>query len=183
MSSVHDFSAKSIDGSTVKLDKYAGKLVLVVNVASQCGLTPQYTGLEALYRKYKDKGLVILGFPCDQFLNQEPGSDQDIEQFCSLNYDVTFPLFSKIEVNGPQAHPLYTYMRAQQPGKTPDAATLANDPLYKFLSESLPDLLKGDVVKWNFTKFLVGRDGKVLKRFEPTVQPEQIEQEIQSLLG
>jgi glutathione peroxidase len=180
---VHDFTAKTIDGTPVKLDRYAGKLVLVVNVASQCGLTPQYTGLEALYRKYQDKGLVILGFPCDQFLNQEPGSEQEIQEFCSLTYDVTFPLFSKIEVNGPQAHPLYTYMRAQQPGTAPDAATLATDPLYKFLSESLPQLLQGDVVKWNFTKFLVGRDGRVLKRFEPTVTAEQIEQEIAPLLN
>jgi glutathione peroxidase len=182
MSTVYDFTTKTIDGKPAKLDAYKGKLALVVNVASKCGLTPQYTGLEALYRKYKDKGLVILGFPCDQFGNQEPGSESEIQEFCSLNYDVSFPMFSKIEVNGPHADPLYVYMRGEQPGETPDAATIASNPLYQFLNEAMPDNLKGGAVKWNFTKFLIGRDGKVLKRFEPTVAPEEIEKEIQPLL-
>jgi glutathione peroxidase len=182
--SVHQFSAKSIDGAATGLDDYAGKVLLVVNVASQCGLTPQYEGLEALYRKYRDRGLLVLGFPCDQFGHQEPGSEQDIKEFCSLNYDVSFPLFSKIEVNGPQAHPLYTYMRAEQPGiMTPDAETLRTNPLYQHLAANCPELLGTDAVKWNFTKFLVGRDGTVLKRFEPTVTPEQIEAEIEPLLN
>lgn len=179
----YDFSAQSIDGQPTALSGFAGKLTLIVNVASQCGLTPQYTGLEGLYRKYKDKGLVILGFPCDQFAHQEPGSDSEIEQFCSLNYGVSFPLFSKIEVNGPQAHPLFAWLRAQQPGENPDAAAIAANPLYKILAENFPDLLGNDSVKWNFTKFLVGRDGTVLKRFEPTVTPEEIERDIAPLLA
>jgi len=179
----YDFSAQAINGNSTSLGQFAGNITLIVNVASQCGLTPQYTGLEALYRKYKDKGLVILGFPCDQFAHQEPGSDSDIEQFCSLNYGVSFPLFSKIEVNGPQAHPLFAYLRAQQPGENPDEAAIAANPLYKILAENFPDLLGSDAVKWNFTKFLVGRDGSVLKRFEPTVTPEEIEREIQPLLA
>jgi len=181
--STYDFSAQAINGATVALNDFAGKITLIVNVASQCGLTPQYTGLEALYKKYKDKGLAILGFPCDQFAHQEPGSDSEIEQFCSLNYGVSFPLFSKIEVNGPQAHPLFAYLRAQQPGENPDADAIAANPLYKILAENFPDLLGNDSVKWNFTKFLIGRDGTVLKRFEPTVSPEEIEKEIAPLLN
>ncbi len=182
MSTVYDFSVKTIDGKPATLGDYRGKLVLVVNVASQCGLTPQYQGLEALYQKYKERGLVILGFPCAQFENQEPGSEAEIKEFCALNYGVSFPLFSKIDVNGPHAHPLYTFMRAAQPGTTPDAAEIASNPLYSFLHAELPENLTGDTIKWNFTKFLIRRDGKVLKRFEPTVLPEAIDPEIQALL-
>lgn len=182
MGTVYDFSTKTIDGKPQTLDAYKGKLALIVNVASKCGLTPQYEGLEQLYRKYQDKGLVILGFPCDQFGNQEPGSESEIQEFCSLNYNVSFPMFSKIEVNGPQADPLYVYLRAEQPGETPTPDEIQKNPLYQFLSGAMPDNLKGGAVKWNFTKFLVSRDGKVLKRFEPTVTPEQIDAEIQKLL-
>lgn len=182
MTTAYDFSAKTIDGKPATLADYQGKVALVVNVASKCGLTPQYAGLEALYRKYKDKGLVVLGFPCDQFAGQEPGSESEIQEFCSLTYDVSFPLFSKIEVNGANTHPLYSFLRAQQPGTAPSADDLANNPLYKFLNDTFPENLRDGAVKWNFTKFLVGRDGKVLKRFEPTVTPEEIDNEIAPLL-
>ena len=179
---VHDFQAKTIDGQSIGLDHYAGKLLLIVNVASKCGLTPQYEGLEALYRKHRPAGLEILGFPCDQFGNQEPGSEAEIQEFCSLNFGVSFPLFSKIEVNGSGAHPLYRYLRHQQPAPVADK-DIQTHPLYQYLSSKLPELLQGDAVRWNFTKFLVGRDGKVLKRFDPTVKPEQIDAEIVALLG
>jgi glutathione peroxidase len=182
MSTVYDFTTKTIDGKPQTLGAYKGKLALIVNVASKCGLTPQYEGLEALYKKYQDKGLVILGFPCDQFGNQEPGSESEIQEFCSLNYGVSFPMFSKIEVNGPGADPLYVHLRNEQPGVTPTADEIQSNPLYQFLAGAMPDNLKGGAVKWNFTKFLVSRDGKVLKRFEPTVTPEQIDAEIGALL-
>ncbi len=152
MSSVYDFTARDIDGAEHSLGEYRGKLLLIVNVASQCGFTPQYKGLEALHRKYADKGVEVLGFPCNQFGKQEPGDASEIKNFCSLNYDVTFPLFAKIDVNGPAAHPLYDYLTRQKGGG-----------------------LLGRGIKWNFTKFLVGRDGKVLGRFAPTVTPEQLD--------
>jgi len=183
MTTAYDFSAKTINGQPAKLSDYQGKLALIVNVASKCGLTPQYEGLEKLYAKYKDKGFVVLGFPCDQFGNQEPGSESEIEEFCTLNYGVKFPMFSKIEVNGANADPLYKFLREQQPGDEPTPDAIEKNPLYQFLSGAFPDNLKGGSIKWNFTKFLVGRDGKVLKRFEPTVSPEDIEKEIQPLLN
>ena len=144
MTSVYDFSAKTIDGDEQKLSAYKGKTLLVVNVASKCGFTPQYTGLEALYEKFKDKGLVVLGFPCDQFGHQESGDENEIKNFCSLNYDVKFPLFAKIEVNGANTHPLYKYLKAQAKG-----------------------LLGSESIKWNFTKFLIDKDGKVMTRYAP----------------
>lgn len=174
---VHDFSASTIEGKATKLDAYKGKWLLVVNVASKCGLTPQYEGLEALYKKYKDQGLSILGFPCDQFAHQEPGSEAEIQQFCSLNYGVTFPLFSKIEVNGEGAHPLYKYMRAAQPGFVPPEAIKGNR-LYEHLEKSNPDSLRGDAVRWNFTKFLIDPQGNVVKRYEPDVTPDKIDADL-----
>lgn len=159
MASVHDFTAQSIDGKPQRLSDYKGKVLLVVNVASKCGFTPQYRGLEALWRKYEDKGLVILGFPCDQFGHQEPGDEAEIQSFCSMTYDVSFPMFAKIEVNGPGAHPLYQHLKAEAPG-----------------------LLGTEGVKWNFTKFLVDRSGKVVKRYAPTDKPEAIEPDIVALL-
>lgn len=183
MSTVYDFNVKTIDGKSTTLADYRGKLALVVNVASKCGLTPQYEGLEKLYEKYKDKGLVVLGFPCNQFHEQEPGSEADIQEFCTLNYGVKFPLFSKVEVNGPNTHPLYKFMREQQPGTSPTPEQLASDRLYKFLNEMHPDYLRDGAIPWNFTKFLIGRDGKVLKRFQPTVLADEIEKEIQPLLN
>ncbi len=159
MASIYDFSAKTIDGDEQPLAAYRGNAMLVVNVASKCGFTPQYAGLEALYRRYRDAGLVVLGFPCDQFGHQEPGDEAEIRKFCSLNYDVSFPMFAKIEVNGANAHPLYAYLKHAAPG-----------------------LLGSEVIKWNFTKFLIGRDGTVVRRYAPTDTPEAIEKEIAAAL-
>jgi glutathione peroxidase len=159
MSSIHQFSATTIDGDQQSLADYAGKVALVVNTASKCGFTPQYTGLEALYRKYADKGFVVLGFPCDQFGHQEPGDEAEIKNFCSLSYDVSFPLFAKVAVNGSDAHPLYRYMKKEAKG-----------------------LLGTEAVKWNFTKFLVDREGKVRGRYAPTDTPESIEKDLVALL-
>ncbi len=180
--SVYDYQAKSIAGQDRSLKDFSGKLLLIVNVASKCGLTPQYEGLEALYKKYQDKGLVILGFPCDQFGHQEPGTEAEIEQFCSVNYGVSFPMFSKIEVNGAGAHPLYQYLRREQPGQF-DESTPGAERLVGHLKKNFPELLGTDAVKWNFTKFLVDGRGVVVKRYEPVVTPDQIDRDLQSLLG
>ena len=152
MTTVYDFSARDIDGKERSLSEFRGKLLLIVNVASQCGFTPQYKGLEALHRKYADKGVEVLGFPCNQFGKQEPGDAEEIKNFCSLTYDVTFPVFAKVDVNGAAAHPLYQFLENEKRG-----------------------FLGSKSIKWNFTKFLVNRDGKVLARFGPTVTPEQID--------
>lgn len=148
------------NGEQTTLEQYKGKVLLIVNTASKCGFTPQYEGLEALYKKHKDRGFEVLGFPCDQFGHQEPGSDSDIAQFCSLNFGVSFPLFKKTNVNGPDANPLFEALKQDAPG-----------------------LLGTKRIKWNFTKFLVNAEGKVLKRYAPTVKPEAIEKEIGKLLG
>jgi len=148
--SIHDIAVKDIDGKDTTLGAYKGKVLLVVNVASKCGLTPQYKALETLQEKYKDKGFTVLGFPCNQFADQEPGTNDEIKQFCSSKYNVTFPLFDKIDVNGPKRHPLY-------------AALAGNDSPFP-----------GDI-KWNFGKFLIGRDGKIVKRFEPKTTPDSPE--------
>jgi glutathione peroxidase len=176
--SIHEFSATTADGAAQSLDAYAGRVVLIVNVASKCGLTPQYEGLEALYRDTRDRGLEILGFPCNQFGGQEPGSDAEIQDFCATNFDVTFPVFSKVEVNGPGADPLFAYLRAKAPGDFGPSS----GPLYEHIKASRPEALGTDEIKWNFTKFLVGRDGKVIRRFEPTETPEQLRSEILELL-
>jgi len=160
MSTLGDFSAKRIDGETVSLKDYEGRVVLVVNTASKCGFTPQFTGLETVFQRFHDKGFVVLGFPCNQFLNQDPGSDSDIAQFCSLDYGVTFPMFAKIDVNGPDAHPLFQH-----------------------LTQAAPGLLGSKKVKWNFTKFLVGKDGKVIDRYAPTTKPEDLVADIEKALA
>lgn len=182
VASVHDFEEKTIDHQTVRLDMYAGKVLLVVNVASRCGFTPQYEGLEALYQKHKGEGLVLLGFPCDQFGNQEPGTEEEIKTFCSMKYSVTFPLFSKVEVNGPNANPLYRFLRAEQKGsfskETPGA-----EKLYAHLEKTMPEVLGTDAVKWNFTKFLVDRKGHVVTRFESAETPAAIEAKVVELLA
>jgi len=158
--SVYDFEAVGITGETISLSAYEGKVLLIVNTASGCGFTPQYEGLEALYRQYNDQGLVVLGFPCNQFGGQEPGSDKEIADFCKTSFDVDFPLFSKIDVNGDKAHPLYAYLKKDKPG-----------------------FLGSGMIKWNFTKFLVGRDGEPVKRYAPTVKPEEIEDDIKAALA
>lgn len=158
MTTVHDFSATSIDGVERQLVDYKGKVVLVVNTASQCGFTGQYKGLEELYRTYADRGLVVLGFPCDQFGHQEPGDEEEIATFCERNFGVTFPLFAKVDVNGPDAHPLYQWLRSEQGG------------------------MIGDKIRWNFTKFLVDTDGNVVNRYGSTTTPDQIADDIEALL-
>ncbi len=157
--SIYDFTVDDIGGKPVKLDRYRGKAMLIVNTASKCGFTPQYKGLDALYRKYHDQGLEVLGFPCNQFGGQEPGTEDEIAQFCEVNYGVTFPLFAKIDVNGKDAAPLYKYLKAEKPG-----------------------LLGSEAIKWNFTKFLIGRDGKVLKRYAPNDTPESMAADIEEIL-
>lgn len=160
MASIYDFSARDIDGNERSLGEYRGKTLLIVNVASKCGFTPQYTGLEALWRAERDKGLVVLGFPCDQFGHQEPGDEAEIRNFCSTSYDVSFPLFAKIDVNGDNAHPLYKWLKSEGKG-----------------------ILGSESIKWNFTKFLVDRDGQVVKRYAPTDTPEKIGKELKAQLG
>jgi glutathione peroxidase len=177
MTSTYDFTATSADGSEVPLRDYAGQVLLIVNVASKCGLTPQYEGLESLYRDYKGSGLEVLGFPCNQFKEQEPGTDAEIQDFCKTTYDVTFPVFSKVEVNGPDADPLYQFLRAQAPGDFgPEYGGF-----YDAISKINPGA-GGDDVKWNFTKFLVGRDGAVIKRYEPPVAPADIKADLENYL-
>ena len=157
--SIYDFSAETLDGKPAPLSNWQGQVVLIVNTASKCGFTPQYSGLEALYRKYRDRGFVVLGFPCNQFGAQEPGDAAEIANFCSLTYEVDFPMMSKVDVNGPQAHPLYTYLKHAKKG-----------------------LLGSEGIKWNFTKFLVDRTGEVKGRFAPTDTPESLEGAIEALL-
>ncbi|MDF3308150.1 glutathione peroxidase [Rhodococcus sp. T2V] len=169
--SVHNFTVATADGTTEELSTYAGNYLLVVNVASKCGLTRQYEGLEELNRKFDDLGLRIIGFPCNQFAGQEPGTDAEIQEFCRINYDVTFPVYGKIDVNGDDAHPLYQHLRAEAPGDFgPD-----NGPLFEHVSKTMPESIGTDAVKWNFTKFLVDPEGKVVRRFEPTALPSEIE--------
>ena len=156
--SFYDFKAKSLGGKEISMEEYKGKTVLVVNTASKCGFTPQFGGLEELYKKYSDKGLVILGFPCNQFANQEPGDEKSIAEGCLLNYGVTFPMFSKIDVNGTDAHPLYKYLKSALPG---------------FLSNR---------IKWNFTKFLIDSKGKPVKRFAPATEPDKIDTYLQEIM-
>ncbi|MEP6798100.1 MAG: glutathione peroxidase [Lapillicoccus sp.] len=159
MTTLTDFSARSIDGREVDLSSYGGEVVLVVNTASQCGFTPQYEGLQELHDEFREKGFTVLGFPCDQFGGQEPGSDDEIATFCTKNFGVDFPLFSKVEVNGDGAHPLYQWLRSQKGG------------------------LLGSRIKWNFTKFLVGKDGRVIARYSPTTKPEKITGDITKALA
>ncbi len=160
MHSIFDFDIALNTGNTLSLSDRKDKLTLIVNTASKCGFTPQYKGLETLYQKYKDKGFAVIGFPCNQFGGQEPGSDQDISQFCEMNFGVTFPLSEKVEVNGDGAHPLFVYLKSEKPG-----------------------LLGSTRIKWNFTKFLVNQEGQVVKRYPPTTKPEEIEKDIDTLLA
>jgi glutathione peroxidase len=159
MTSLSDFSATTLTGADRSLADYAGKVVLVVNTASKCGFTPQYAGLEALYEAHKDEGFVVLGFPCNQFGGQEPGTEDEIGEFCQLTYGVTFPMFEKVDVNGSDAHPLFDWLKTEKSG------------------------LLGGKIKWNFTKFLVGRDGRVIDRYAPTTKPEDLEGDVVTALA
>ena len=156
VSAIHGFEVTAIGGETFSLDRYRGRPLLIVNVASRCGMTPQYAGLEGLYRKFKDRGLLVLGFPCNQFGGQEPGSAQEIDAFCRQTYDVTFPMFMKVDVNGPHAHPLFRFLKSQKKG-----------------------LLGTEAIKWNFTKFLVDEHGRVIARFGPRETPQHLEPQIE----
>jgi glutathione peroxidase len=160
MSSIYDFSAQDIHGKPVPLKRYQGRVLLIVNTASQCGFTPQYKGLQALWEQYEPQGLTVLGFPSNEFGGQEPGSNDEISSFCELNFGVSFPLMAKVEVNGAQAHPLYQWLKATKPG-----------------------LLGSEAIKWNFTKFLIGRDGSVVKRYAPQDAPEKIAKDIEAALA
>ena len=160
MPTVYDFDAQTIDGRTVPLRQYEGKVLLIVNTASACGFTPQFAGLEELHQRYGDQGLVVLGFPCNQFAHQDPGSNEEIASFCQLNYGVSFPMMAKVDVNGAQASPLYRWLCAEAPG-----------------------LLGSKAIKWNFTKFLVGKDGQVLKRYAPQDNPASLGKDIEAALA
>jgi glutathione peroxidase len=157
---VYDFQATALDGKPVDLAQYRGKVLLIVNTASKCGFTPQYQGLETVYRELHGRGLEVLGFPCNQFGSQEPGTEEEIGAFCEKNYGVSFPMFAKVDVNGDDAHPLWKFLKGEAPG-----------------------VLGTEGIKWNFTKFLIGRDGKVAKRYAPTTKPEEIAGDIERLLG
>jgi len=179
---VYDFTVKDRKGNEVSLSDYKGKVLLIVNTATRCGFTPQYEALEAMYKEYKDKGLEILDFPCNQFGQQAPGTEEEIHEFCSLNFGTEFPQFKKIEVNGENESPLFTYLKAQKGFEGFDM----NDKLGKLLDEMLskadPDYAKKSDIKWNFTKFLVDKEGNVVKRFEPTHDMKQVEEEVKKLL-
>ena len=177
MTTTYDFKATAADGSPVSLSDYKGKLLLIVNVASKCGLTSQYEGLEALYRATKDSGVEVIGFPTNQFLGQEPGTDDEIQEFCKTTYDVTFPVLSKVDVNGENAEPLYDFLRAEAPGDWGPHL----GPFYDAVKDLTPATEPGDV-KWNFTKFLIGREGEVIKRYEPPVTPEEIQADLAQYL-
>lgn len=153
-----DFEAKKLNGETISMEQYKGKTIIVVNTASKCGLTPQYEGLEKLYKQFKDQGLVILGFPCNQFGNQEAGSSDEIQEFCQINYGVSFPMFDKVDVNGGNAHPIFVYLKSKLGG------------------------LFGSTIKWNFTKFIIDKNGRPVKRFAPTTKPEKMEEIIRKIL-
>ena len=160
MSAIYGMKVKSIKGEETELEDYRGKAMLIVNTASKCGFTSQFKGLESLYEKYHDQGLEVLGFPCNQFLKQDPASESEISEFCTLNYGVTFPMFSKIEVNGENTHPLYQYLKSEAKG-----------------------LLGSEKIKWNFTKFLVDKEGKVLKRYAPNLEPKEMTADIEKILA
>jgi glutathione peroxidase len=179
MTTAHEFTVTSAEGDERSLEDFHGQLLLIVNVASKCGLTPQYSGLEALHRAEAPRGLQILGFPCNQFGGQEPGTAEEIADFCSTSYDVTFPILAKVDVNGADADPLFVHLREDAPGDFGPAG----GPLYDILSERFPERLGTDEIKWNFTKFLVGRDGETIKRYEPYVTPEEIQTDLQKYLG
>jgi len=159
MTNAYDFTAETLEGQPAPLAEHKGEVMLIVNTASKCGFTPQYAGLEALYRKYKDRGLTILGFPCNQFGAQEPGNAEEIASFCSLTYDVSFPMMRKVDVNGPAAHPLYAWLKGEKKG-----------------------VLGTQGIKWNFTKFLIDREGRVVGRFAPTVTPQSLEGAVEAVL-
>ena len=180
MEKIFDFKALNNRGEEVDFSQYEGQVLMIVNTASKCGFTPQYDGLEALYQKYKDQGLVIIGFPCDQFAHQEPGSDEEIAEFCRLNHGVTFPLMKKIDVNGENAHPIYKYLKSVAPTEEyKGIKAKATHTMLKGLSKSAKE--DNDIL-WNFTKFLISSDGTTVKRFPPTTEPADFENDVKEML-
>ena len=181
MTTIYDFSAETNQGEQLNFSQYKGNVLLIVNTASKCGFTPQYDGLEALYQKYVSKGFVVIGFPCDQFGHQEPGTNEEIEEFCRLNHGVTFPLMAKSDVNGENANEVFKWLYSEKP-----FAGFGDSDTGKFmdgmLSRNNPDYASNPDIKWNFTKFLIDRKGRVVARFEPVVTPEELESEIEALL-
>lgn len=180
--SIYNFKVNDIDGNEVCLDQYKGKVIIIVNTASKCGYTPQFQDLQSLYEKYEDKGLVILGFPCNQFLGQEPGSNDEVKSFCLLNYGVTFPMFEKVDVRGLNAIPLFNFLINQKPFEGFNLEKVQQKLLYSVISEKYPESLVDNSIKWNFTKFLIDREGNVINRFEPFVEPIDMEDHIIKLL-
>lgn len=181
MESIYDFKAQNNKGEEVEMSQYRGKVLMIVNTASKCGFTPQFDGLEALYQKYKAQGLVIIGFPCDQFKHQEPGSDEEIAEFCRINHGVTFPLMKKTDVFGENAHPIFRYLTQQVPDEN------VGDPKDKAVMEMVDSLSRSDgrkdgEIRWNFTKFLISKNGTVIKRYAPVTKPEDMIAEIESML-
>ena len=181
-SSIYDFSAISNEGEKVDFADYKGKVLVIVNTASKCGFTPQYDGLEALYQRYKEKGLVIVAFPCDQFGHQEPGTDKEIAEFCRMNHGVTFPLMSKIEVNGENTHPIFRWLKKQAGFAGFNPEHKLGRLMHEMLSKQDPDYAKNPDIKWNFTKFVISRDGTKVVRFEPTSEPEELADCIEKML-
>ena len=180
MAKIYDLKALNNKGVEVDFSKYEGNVLLIVNTASKCGFTPQYDGLEELYQKYKDQGLMILGFPCDQFAHQEPGSDEQIAEFCRINHGVTFPLMKKIDVNGPSESPVFTYLKEAAPAEEyKGLKAKATQKMLKGISKSVE---KDSDVLWNFTKFLINRDGTIVKRFAPVAEPKSFEKDIEEML-
>ncbi len=180
--SIYDFNVKDIDGNDINLNDYKGKALLIVNTASKCGFTPQYNDLQKLYDKYNEKGLEILGFPCNQFAMQEPGDNKDVKTFCELNYGVTFPMFEKIDVRGKDAHPLFKYLTSNTSFKGFDLENPSGKMIHSFISEKFPEFLIDDSIKWNFTKFLIDRYGNIVERFESPVAPMDMQKDIEKLL-
>ena len=180
--SIYDFTVKTNRGAEKSLADYRGKVLLIVNTASKCGFTPQFEELQTLYKTYKDRGLEILGFPCNQFAGQEPGTNDEVQQFCKFNYGVTFQIFAKGDVRGETAQPLFKYLTAQKKFAGFDMSHPVAKPLLDALQKNFPEYLEGDDIKWNFTKFLIDRDGNVVERFEPTTTPSAIAPAIEKLL-
>ena len=180
MGKIYDYKAQNNKGVEVDFAQFEGKVLMIVNTASKCGFTPQYDGLEALYQKYKDQGFVIVGFPCDQFAHQEPGSDEQIAEFCRINHGVTFPLMKKVDVNGSNAHPVFEYLKSSAPVEEyKGLKAKATHAMLKGISKSVE---KDSDILWNFTKFLINRDGTIVKRFPPVTTPEEMEGDIKAML-
>lgn len=180
--SIYDFKFNSIDNELMSMEDFKGKVLLIVNTASKCGFTPQYEGLEKLYEKYRDRGFEIIGFPSNQFAGQEPGEGSEIKNFCMINYGVSFTLSEKVDVRGENAHPLFKYLTEKAPFKGFDLANEKAKMISNHINAHFPELMEGDSIKWNFTKFLIDRNGNVVNRFEPPVEPLEISSEIEKLL-